>query len=126
VNVLVIDDDDDLRETLAELLSTSGHAVSVAANGEVALRWLASTTELPDLILLDWMMPRMNGLEFRKRQLHDPRLAGIPIVLMTAAPGRRVPLDEIAADAVLRKPTSLVELLRVLDRFGPPSASEPS
>jgi DNA-binding response OmpR family regulator len=119
VNVLVVDDDDDLRETLAALLSASGHHVAVAANGEVALRWLANTSELPDVILLDWMMPRMDGLEFRKRQRQDARLAAIPVVLMTAAHGGRVPLDEIAADAVLHKPNSLIELLRVLERVGP-------
>ena len=118
MNLMVIDDDEDLREILAELLVECGHHVTMAGDGEAALLALAAADTLPDLIILDWMMPRMDGLRFRRRQRDDPRLAVVPVVLMTATTAIRVPLDQIDPDAMLHKPIALAELLRVVERLG--------
>jgi DNA-binding response OmpR family regulator len=117
VNVLVVEDDPDLREVLADVLVAHGHHVDVAADGAAALRLMTEASEpsRPDLVVLDWMMPRMDGLEFRRRQRADPRVASIPVVLMTAASEGRVPLAAIAPDAAIRKPVALAEFLRVIN-----------
>ncbi len=113
MKLLVVDDDDDLRETLAELLEDCGHTVATAADGEAALARLREDPSV-EVILLDWMMPRIDGLEFRRRQRADPRLAAIPVVLMSATTAARLPLADIEPDATLRKPIGLAELLEVL------------
>lgn len=106
--VLVIEDDDDLRETLCAVLNAEGYLTAAAPNGQAALE-LLETGELPALIILDLMMPVMNGWGFRERQLADSRIASIPVLVMTAASG----LDEsvISATNFARKPIEIGELL---------------
>lgn len=82
-HILVIDDTPDIREAIGELLEDAGFKTAMVGDGRAALEALQAPT-LPDLILLDLMMPVMNGFEFRKNQLADPRLAEIPTVIMTA------------------------------------------
>lgn len=89
------------------------YRVSHAADGKAALALLART-ELPDLILLDLMMPNMNGWEFRDAQLRDHRLAKIPVVVLSATGERSRPID---AAMVLRKPVTLDDLLLAVGRF---------
>jgi CheY-like chemotaxis protein len=110
-HVLVVDDDDGIREALAMALSDEGRRVSCACNGEEALARLRSGDPLPCLILLDLMMPVMNGQDFRAAQLKDENLSGIPVVLMTAG---NVP-PEIASLRTLRKPLHLDTLYRLLE-----------
>jgi CheY-like chemotaxis protein len=82
-HILVVDDDDDLRETVQMLLEEMGFSVTVAANGRVALERI-HTGSHPNLILLDLMMPEMNGWQFLEHVRHDESLGSIPIVIMTA------------------------------------------
>ncbi len=83
--VLIVDDDEGIRDALVVALTDEGYRVTCAGNGEVALAQLRSGKHPPPcLILLDLMMPVMDGLEFRARQLDDPDLARIPIAVMTA------------------------------------------
>src|SRR5262249_19103493 len=77
--VLFVDDDDDIRDAVSDLLELGGWTVARAGDGEEALDWLMRN-ELPALILLDLKMPRCDGYEFRARQLADARLAAIPTV----------------------------------------------
>src|SRR5207249_387698 len=84
--VLVVEDDFDLRDALVPILEYEGHRVVSAANGREALDWLHAMPP-PSLILLDLMMPVMNGEEFRAEQLRDPALASIPGVILSAHPG---------------------------------------
>jgi CheY-like chemotaxis protein len=77
--ILVVDDSDLLRDALTGLLEAEGYDVVVAANGEEAMEHLGAGLE-PGLIVLDLVMPRKNGLQFRSEQLRDPRLASIPTV----------------------------------------------
>src|SRR6476659_1318338 len=112
--VLVVEDDDDLRDVVLQTLERNGFAVAGARDGQEALDWLAREP-LPHLILLDLMMPRMSGWEFRRRQLADARLARVPVVVMTATHT----LDEAAihADDILRKPLSFAALVKTIKRF---------
>ena len=83
--VLVVDDDASIRESLADLLGDEGYRVATAANGAEALSLLRPPARLrPCVILLDLMMPVMNGQEFYAEQQRDPALAVIPVVVISA------------------------------------------
>jgi CheY-like chemotaxis protein len=112
--VLVVEDDDDLRDVVLQTLERNGFSVAGVRDGQEALDWLAKEP-LPNLILLDLMMPRMSGWEFRRRQLADARFAGVPVVVMTATHT----LDEAAihADDILRKPLSFAALVKTIKRY---------
>jgi PAS domain S-box-containing protein len=111
-HVLVVDDDDSLRESVCELLEDEGFKTSNADSGETALESLRSGAERPDLIILDLMMPLMNGWQFREAQVKDPDLATIPVVAMTASRDLR----GIQVDEVIYKPIKLARLLDVVRR----------
>jgi CheY-like chemotaxis protein len=83
-SVLVVDDDWQTRYALKMALEAAGHAVREAVNGEEALV-LLRRGPLPDVILLDMIMPVMNGWEFREQQVRDPRMAAVPVVVFSAA-----------------------------------------
>jgi CheY-like chemotaxis protein len=115
VRVLIVEDEQDIRESLGELLEAEGFVVSQAENGRHALDSLAEAPALPAVILLDLMMPIMDGEQFRREQLADARLAHIPIVIMSAARDIAEVGERMQAFAVLKKPMSidlLVEKLR--------------
>ncbi|MBC7545053.1 MAG: response regulator, partial [Candidatus Sericytochromatia bacterium] len=80
--ILIVEDDIDIRETLAEILADEGYSVASAANGLDAISYL-QTEAMPCVILLDLMMPVMSGWEFRAKQQQDPTLAGIPVVVLS-------------------------------------------
>jgi CheY-like chemotaxis protein len=112
--VLVVDDDQDIRDALCELLEDEGYHVVSAANGREALAYLGSR-EPPCVILLDLMMPIMDGWEFRRRQQGDPKWANIPVVVITAA--GQYGSASIDADRVLPKPLQLDHVLEALQQF---------
>jgi CheY-like chemotaxis protein len=112
-SILVVDDDVDLRETLGELLSEEGYDARCFENGRTALEYLRAGGD-PGLILLDLMMPEMNGWQFREEQLRDDRLSRIPVVVMTAS--RSLESTPISASEVLLKPIALDELIRAVER----------
>jgi CheY-like chemotaxis protein len=112
--VLVVDDDDGIREALCELLADAGHPAVSVANGQAALEYLRTAPKQPCLILLDLMMPIMDGETFRKVQLADPVLRSIPVVVLTAA-GREA-AARVPADGVLLKPVSLDDTLAAIER----------
>jgi two-component system, chemotaxis family, chemotaxis protein CheY len=109
--VLVVDDDDDIRESLEVLLRLHGYHVATAADGAEALARLQSDPTRPCLILLDLMMPGMNGFQMLKAMAGDASLKDIPVVVVTGAgvlvDKRR---DEITGQ-VIRKPFELPELM---------------
>ncbi len=112
-NILLVEDDFDLADVIVEVLRTEGYRVSYAPDGKAALE-LLKEQELPDLILLDLMMPNMNGWEFREAQMRDARIAKIPVVVLSATGERARPID---AALVLRKPVTLETLLRAAQEF---------
>ena len=113
-SVLVVEDDADLRERICNVLTDAGYAAWSAENGEIALARVRS--ERPCLILLDLMMPIMNGWEFRSEQLRDPEISAIPVVIMTADGRAADKARNLHAD-YLRKPLRLETLLEVIDGY---------
>jgi CheY-like chemotaxis protein len=118
--ILVVDDDRDIRESLCELLEDEGHRTIGAANGKEALEILRSGG-LPCVILLDIMMPVMDGPTFRAAQLSDPGLRAIPVAIITA--GGKDAANGLDAQALLLKPLLLEDVLDVVGRFCPADAS---
>jgi CheY-like chemotaxis protein len=115
--ILVIDDDSDIRETLADVLSSAGYEVTTAANGREGLDRLRGSAH--DLVVLDLMMPVMTGWEFRGEQLRDASIAEVPVIVISAA---RSP-KPIEASATLPKPFDLQELLDLAERLAGATAS---
>lgn len=116
--VLVIEDDADIVEILTMVLKDEGYEVITARDGHQALDVLRTgTTARPCLILLDYMMPGMNGIEFRREQLRDPALATVPVVLVTAERNALLFGDEMNVAATIRKPVDLDELLSLVGRY---------
>jgi CheY-like chemotaxis protein len=111
-SILVVDDDFALREAICAALEGEGFSVVSAGNGREALEILRHEDH-PCLVLLDLMMPVMNGWEFRAEQRQDPKLASIPVVVLSAFSRAT---DEELRDVkrFLRKPVSLTELLEAI------------
>lgn len=113
--VLVIEDDHDIRETFRQLLEMEGYKVAVACNGQEGLDIL-KRIGAPGVILLDLMMPVMNGWEFLAVQKEDPALKDIPVVIVTASGGDQ---DSAATSAAkyMKKPIELQTLLDTVKQF---------
>ena len=112
-SVLIVEDDRDTREMLGRFLELEGFEVQTAANGELALEVLHQDDERPSVIILDLMMPVMNGWQFRLAQQSDPDLSQIPVVVVTAA-GVREDIPAINADGWLSKPVDFDRLLATI------------
>lgn len=121
--ILLVEDDPDIRESIKEVLEDEGYVIAEAGNGLEALEQLRSATELPDLILLDLMMPTMNGVQFRDEMVKNPVWAEIPIVILSADADARFKAEVIKAAAVLEKPVELERLFQIVAGTIRPSAS---
>lgn len=115
--LLLVDDDDDIRETLAEALGDLGHAVQQAHDGREALAVLRASDPLPDLILLDLMMPTMDGVEFRREQQADATIANVPVVVLSADAAAGTRVAELGVRECLRKPVKLATLVATIERY---------
>jgi len=113
--VLIVEDSEDLRYLMEVYLEGEGYDVSSVANGKEALDYLHSRAELPSVILLDLMMPVMDGFQFRREQQRDSRLSPIPVVLMTAGQDIKGDAARIHADAFLKKPIDIDDLRYAVD-----------
>jgi len=111
--ILVVDDDRGAMEALSDILEYEGYRVERAQNGLQALEQLKETRPGPNLIILDLLMPVMDGWEFRMRQKEDPALAHIPVLVVTAIAATA----GIDAAGVLRKPIDIDALLRTVARY---------
>lgn len=109
--VLVIDDQEDIRDAISALLANAGYQVSTAEHGRAALDRIKRQGERPCLILLDLMMPVMDGVEFRERQLADPDLASIPVVIVSAFGQHPRTSQVLRAVAYIGKPIDVDRLL---------------
>lgn len=112
--VFIIEDDPDTRDMLARFLEMEGYQVELAANGRQALDQLSNGAPA-SVIVLDLMMPVMDGWEFRRRQVEDTRLKQIPTIVVSAAGRDR--MAQISADAYLSKPLDMDELLQRVSQF---------
>jgi CheY-like chemotaxis protein len=115
--LLLVEDDNVIIEVLKELLEAEDYEVNCARNGADALNFLQSVPELPGLILLDLKMPVMNGFEFRVAQEQDGRIAGIPIVIMTAAEQIESKKMAIGAKNFIKKPFDFNVVLKAVQRY---------
>lgn len=112
--ILVVEDDKDIQASLQDLLEMEGYVVRTALDGQQALDLLNGSQQLPGLILLDLMMQGMGGKEFRRHQLQSERLAGIPVVIMSAD-GEPNPLSKNTDVAsYLRKPADVPDILQTI------------
>jgi len=114
--VLVVEDDLSLREVLVEALQMEGVTTAVASNGAEALVWLRAAPRLPAVILLDLMMPVMDGASFRQEQRADAVLSQVPVVLISADRGLADKAWALQVDTWLRKPVDLDELMDAVRR----------
>jgi CheY-like chemotaxis protein len=116
-SILVVEDDNDIRQCLVDLLEDENYIVHSAENGSVGLKVLSSLIELPGLIILDLMMPVLNGYEFRKLQLLDARLSLVPVVLFSAN-GNLIEMAELpGVSEIVKKPVDIDELYALALRY---------
>lgn len=115
--ILVVDDDTDIRETIIEALEDDGYSAAGAKDGADALRFLAAASSQPCLILLDMMMPNMNGYQFLEEQLKHPQWSTIPVVVVTANGHIEEKPRQLGAVGLLRKPVKLESLIDTVARY---------
>jgi len=113
--ILVVDDDRDIRDSLVELLSEHGYPALGAGNGVEALELLRTSASPPSLILLDLMMPVMDGREFRERQLENPAWSAIPVIVISAYSDVDRQARALALEH-LRKPLAMRSLIDAVRR----------
>jgi CheY-like chemotaxis protein len=121
--ILVVEDRDDVRQGMAQLLELHGFVVVDAAGGEQALDHLQTDPRAFALMLLDLRMPgRLTGSDVRQRQLTTPELADIPTVVVTATDADSAVREQLRADAWIEKPFRFDDLLAVVRQYVTPNA----
>lgn len=109
--VLIVDDDTGIRELLCQVLEDEAFTTATCFDGADALEYLRTADSLPCTILLDLMMPRMDGWAFRQAQLQDPVLATIPVIVLSARPDLAAQSQVLGVTNVLSKPIDLMRLV---------------
>jgi len=109
--ILVVEDDDDIREAMSAFLEAEGYPVIQARNGDEALQMLRSAAQRFCLVLLDLFMPVKNGWEFRAEQLGDPAIAQVPVVIVSADRSAREKAATLGAIDCMVKPIDFTRLL---------------
>jgi CheY-like chemotaxis protein len=111
-HILIVEDDEDAREAMVAFLEMKGYRAVPAGNGKEALDYL-NRAPVPDLIILDLWMPVMNGWQFRQEQAKNPRLAKVPIVVVTALSDR----TDVDANEIIIKPVDVDHLLTTVSHY---------
>lgn len=114
--ILVVEDDGDIRSLLETALTMEGYQVETAINGQVALDYLNSQRTMPDTIVLDLMMPVMDGWRFLEIQKEQENLRNIPTIVVSATSQQKMP-QITAKQVVLKKPIDLFEFLNQVEVF---------
>jgi len=114
--VLIVEDDDDVRDALSELLALEGYAAVGAQNGREALERLKEGPR-PCVILLDLMMPVMDGWQFRAAQVADPAISSIPVIVVSADASVEAKAASVGAATWLRKPVDAAELFHAVAKY---------
>jgi two-component system, chemotaxis family, chemotaxis protein CheY len=117
--ILVVDDDEVIREALKDVLEEEGYLVETAVDGRDAIARLRSSDAKPSMILLDLMMPVMNGWEFLDARRLSPELSPIPVTVFTASRGAEAALANLDVDGSLVKPLGIYDLLAAVERRCP-------
>lgn len=111
--ILIVEDDADTRESLLDVLETAGYQAVTAKDGEEATRMLENGTE-PSLIILDLMMPSMNGWEFLLKRAREDQVKQVPVLILSALPNAEK-IAQVHGCKSLRKPVELQPLLKIVD-----------
>lgn len=114
-SILVVDDQTETGDAVGLLLEQQGLKVRIARDGEEALAALHRGLR-PCLVVVDLMMPKMDGWEFRQRQLSDPQFAGIPVVMMSGYPNAQKAAGTLGVRTILKKPITATRLLSLVHR----------
>lgn len=114
---MIIEDDRAIAVSLQKALEYSGYSVTHAVHGQDAMAKLEAESDLPDLMIVDIMMPVMDGLEFRKKQLQHEKFKNIPVIFLTASDVDRDELMKLRPYESLVKPIDLNDLLTILHNF---------
>ena len=115
--ILVVDDEQDIRETLAEALELIGFKATTASNGNTALKLLKASNDKPALILLDLMMPEMDGFEFMKAKGLISEIANIPVIVISANGYMDAKFVGFNIQGYLKKPINLDKLLETAEKY---------
>jgi CheY-like chemotaxis protein len=113
----VVDDDTEIRETMIEVLEEAGYRAVGASDGIEALAQLRDPQDRWCVVLLDLMMPNMDGRTFRAEQLLDPALSPIPVVIVSAMTDVAEAAEELRVAAHVTKPVPLADLVHIVNRF---------
>ena len=115
--IMVVEDDRAIRDTLIEILRDNDFRAVGAANGKIAIDKLRATENKPCLILLDVMMPVMDGWQFRDIQRQDPDLKTVPVIVFTAHANVKDVTRRMAIDTALEKPVDLDDVLALAEKY---------
>ena len=113
--ILIVEDDPDILAMMVTALGDEGYRVATAQDGEEALA--SARRDRPDLIVLDLMLPRMNGLQFRAEQRRDPELSSIPIICLSGASHAATVALELGTGDCLAKPVNFDRLLALITKL---------
>jgi CheY-like chemotaxis protein len=114
--ILIVEDDNSIRELLVELLQGEGYDVTSAVNGLEGLKSLEQNPSF-NLILIDLMMPVMDGYTFRTEQMKNPKFSKIPVVVMSAEANAKEKLKSYAITAFLSKPVELDTIIKTVEHY---------
>jgi CheY-like chemotaxis protein len=120
--VLVIDDDDGVRLVMRKQLQHAGFDVIAAASGAEGLAIMRADASIR-LVLLDMIMPLMDGWGVRQKQMEDPRLAQVPVIILTGAPLPTLVHEQLKAADYLLKPVGRDHLISVVSNYCQPAAT---
>jgi DNA-binding NtrC family response regulator len=116
-SVLIIEDDLDIAENLRALFTLEGYDAAISKDGREALARLNANGFRPDVILLDLMMPVMDGFQFYQAQQSNAELSKIPVIVMTAGGNVEAKVSELGAQAFFRKPIDVDRLFETIERL---------
>jgi CheY-like chemotaxis protein len=122
IDILLAEDDEDLREAMVETLNEAGYSVEAVGNGRDAIEWLEDADHPPKLILLDLMMPIMDGWQFLEARQKTPKVASVPVVVLSASGSFDSTKDTVA---FMRKPVAVKPLLDIVATYCAPGAPTP-
>lgn len=117
MSILIVDDDFAIRDSLSQLLEGEGFSVTAVSDGQEALSYLFQSSEYPCLILLDLMMPGINGWEFRRQQKQNPAFASIPVAIISADRNLKAQATTLEAQGYIDKPIDVDALFQIVGRY---------
>lgn len=115
--VFVVEDDQDIREALTDLLESEGYEVTTAENGQIGIDKLSAASHLPDVILLDLMMPIKDGFQFYAEKSAIPEFSDVPVIIMSADGHILDKQRQLKAQAYIKKPVDIDHILKVVDHY---------